>query len=357
MSSASATANSAPEPGAATTVYYTRCPIPTGLGIAVHLGLFDEEFKRDGAVDFKLLQGAAAENPELLKTHFSHQLDNLIRHGGNIPAIWTRSRGAATRVIGLSFVRGPQAVLSLPESGITKPEHLRGKRLLLQRNSGSGLDFQYSTSLRTYEGALRSAGLTLADVTLVEPELSPGPTRNNRTSTGRIQRAWYTDGLIPLIRGEVDVITSRTIGSPAPQLEFLFGLNRVFDLADLPNEAERANNSTPLTLTVDAGFIENHRDIVVRILRRILQAERWALDNHQEAVRFIAREQAVSEQIIEAAFGERLYSSIELDFNETYIAALKDQKDYLLKLGMIEHDFDIDDWLDTSLLAEARVPG
>ena len=335
-----------------TTVYYTRCPIPTGLGIGVHLGLFDQEFGPDSGVDFRLLQ--ASQDAELLKNHFSHQLDNLIRHGGNIPALWTRARGADTRVIGLSFVRGPQAVLSLPESGITRPEHLRGKRLLLQRNHSAQIDFQYSTSRRTYEAALRSAGLSFDDVTLVEPDLTPTATTSNRSSIGRIQRAWYTDGLTPLIRGEVDVITSRTIGSPAPQLEFLFGLNRVFDLADLPDEVQRANNSTPLTLTVDAGFIERHRDVLVRVLRRILEAERWAREHHQDAVRFIAREQAVSEQIVEAAFGERLYDSIALDFNATSIAALKDQKDYLLKLGLIERDIDIDAWIDTSLLDEAR---
>lgn len=336
---------------ATTTVYYTRCPIPTGLGIGVHLGLFDEEFKPGAGVEFRLLQ--ATRDAELQKTHFSHQLDNLIRHGGNIPALWTRARGADTRVIGLSFVRGPQAVLSLPESGITGPADLRGKRLLLQRNNGAQIDFQYATSRRTYEAALASAGLSFDDVILVEPDLTPAVS-GNRSSIGRIERAWYTDGLIPLIRGEVDAITSRTIGSPAPQLEFLFGLKRVFDLADLPDEVRRANNSTPLTLTVDAGFIDRHREVLVRILRRILQAQRWARDNHQEAVRFIAREQAVAEQIVEAAFGDRLYDSIALDFNATSIAALKDQKDYLLQLGLIERDIDIDAWLDTSLLDEAR---
>lgn len=337
----------------ATRVYYTRCPIPTGLGIAVHQGLFEQEFGEDRSVDFQLLQ--ASDDPERLKSHFSHQLDNLIRHGGNIPAIWTRSRGADTKVIGLSFVRGPQAVLSLPDSGITTPADLKGKRLLLQRNNGGQLDFQYATSRRTYEGALRQAGLTFDDVTLVEPDLTPASAgRNNRSGSGAIQRAWYTDGLAPLLRGEVDVITSRTIGSPAPQLEFLFGLSRVFDLLDLPDEVQRANNSTPLTLTVDSGFIEHHRDLLVRILRRILQAERWARDNHQEAVRFIAREQAVSEQVVESAFGTRLYDSIALGFEDSYVAALKNQKDYLLQLGFIENDFEVDDWLDFSLLEEAR---
>src|SRR6218665_3074992 len=155
----------------ATRVYYTRCPIPTGLGIAVHQGLFEEEFGEDHSVDFQLLQASA--DAERLKTHFSHQLNNLIRHGGNIPAIWTKSRGADTKVIGLSFVRGPQAVLSLPDSGIHTPADLKGKRLLLQRNNGGQLDFQYATSRRTYEGALRQAGLTFDDVTLVEPDLTP----------------------------------------------------------------------------------------------------------------------------------------------------------------------------------------
>lgn len=342
------------------TVWYTRCPVPTGLGLAIHLGLLEQEFAGDQAAELRLLQSAT--QPQILQSHFTHTLDNSLRHGGNIPAIWARANGADTKVIGLSFVRGPQTVLALPGSGIRSAADLKGKRLLLQRRPDEDIDFVYATALRTYEQALQSVGLGLDDVVLVEQVIRRRFVADRLSSlatgggactppTGAVGR--YSELLFPLIRGEVDAIASGTIGSPTPQMEFFFGLQRVFDLADLDLPA-RANNSTPLTFAVSRSLIEQHPALLERILLRILQANHWAAGHNEEALRLIAKEQSTAETIASAAFGHDIASSLALDFDAYKIAALKAQKDYLLHLGLLPADFSLDDWLDPRPLQQAQ---
>lgn len=343
-------------------IWYTRCPVPTGLGIALHLGLVEQTFSAADNIQLALLQSAS--DPEILQSHFTHKLDNALRFGGNIPAIFARANGARTKVIGLAFIQGPQTILSRHDSGIRSAADLKGKRLLIQRRPHESIDFVYATALRTYEVALKRAGLTLDDVTLVEQIIERKFIDDRRSSLHGSQATAsssakpdnpgrYTDLVSPLIRGEVDAIASGTIGSPTPQLEFFFGFQRVFDLAELPF-AERANNSTPLTLTVSEALLEQHPDAVDRILATILKANTYAKENPEKTIQFIAREQTTSEAIVQSAFGKTLHESISLDFDDYKITALAEQKKYLLKLGLIPDDFLLTDWLDAAPLARAK---
>src|SRR5262245_4496797 len=108
------------------TLWYTRCPVPTPLGIAAQQGGIEEEFKRDGIV-VRTLQDVT--DPNLRDSHYDHTLANSFRQGGNIPAIWARANGRETRVVGLTWTDEAQVILVRPNSGITKLEHLEGKRL------------------------------------------------------------------------------------------------------------------------------------------------------------------------------------------------------------------------------------
>lgn len=341
------------------TLWYTRCPVPTGLGLAMHLDVLEKTFSPQENFRLALLQSAS--DPAILQAHFTHSLDNAFRFGGNIPAIYARASGADTRVIGLAFVQGPQTVLSRHDSNIRTPADLKGKRLLLQRRPHESIDFVYATALRTYEVALKQAGLTLDDVELVEQIIERkfiddkrSSLHGNRQTQGAAAPGRYTDLVSPLIRGEVDAIASGTIGSPTPQMEFFFGFQRVFDLASLPF-SERANNSTPLTLTVSQALLAQHPDAVERFLLSILRANEFARKNPAQTQQFIAREQTTSEDIVQQAFGDTLADSLQLDFEPYKIAALAAQKNYLLQLGLIPQDFDLTTWLAPEPLARAQV--
>ena len=97
------------------TLWYTRCPVPTPLGIAAQLDWVRKEFARDG-IDVRTLQDES--DPILRDSHFDHTLANSFRQGGNIPAIWARSTGRKTRVLGLSWTDEAQLIFSRPDSKV-----------------------------------------------------------------------------------------------------------------------------------------------------------------------------------------------------------------------------------------------
>ena len=70
------------------TLYYTRCAVPTPLGIAARLGWFTEEFARDG-IDVKVV--VESDNVAAREAHYDHSVDNLFRLGGSIPALWANA--------------------------------------------------------------------------------------------------------------------------------------------------------------------------------------------------------------------------------------------------------------------------
>ena len=74
-------------------IWYTRCPVPTPLGLAARQGLFDQEFKADG-IAIHTLQDTV--DPALRESHYDHRLPHSFRQGGNVPAIWP-AHAALTR--------------------------------------------------------------------------------------------------------------------------------------------------------------------------------------------------------------------------------------------------------------------
>ncbi|WP_438392027.1 ABC transporter substrate-binding protein [Caballeronia sp. DA-9] len=346
-------------------LWYTRCGVPTSFGIAVQRGLFDEEFA-DGAATLTALQDSS--DPVVLQSHFTHAHENLFRHGSNYPAIWAQANGANTRVLGLSFLRGAQTLLALPGSGIIGPADLKGKRLLVPRRSHEQLDHTWANTLRFYDVALRSAGLTLGDVQLVEREVNRPFFVDRRTpdvkgsaasgpAAFRAKRkaGQWSESVLPLIGGEVDVITSGGgIGASSLQYEYLLGLDVVFDLDWVDDDAERANLSTPLVFAVKADLLDAHPELVSRVLYRTLDVEDEARRNPAALVRHIANEQFVPEYLVHQAYGDQVGRNFELDFAPAKIAALRSQVAFLRRIGVIEREIDVDAWLAPAPLEVAR---
>lgn len=339
--------------------WYTRCPVPTGFGIALQDGLLRDEFADDTQVAFRALQEST--DPAVLQSHYTHTQRNSFRHGGNYPAIYAQATGANTRVIGLSFIRSSQTILTLPGSGIESVKDLRGRRLLVTRRPHEAIDHAYWSALRIYETALRSEGLTLNDVEIVERHVSSSyindrlvqKTRHDapepkiqKKSTGS-----WSDTLFPLVRGEVDVITAG--GSGSIQFETQAGLQVVFDLATLPLE-QQANNNSPLVFAVKADLLEQHPELVARVLRRALQAEVSARRNPDAAIRSVALELAQAERLVRHTAGDHFVNNLELDFAPWKIAALKSQAQFLWEKKAIPAPVDVDTWLAPQLLEQVR---
>ena len=96
-------------------IWYTRCPVPTPVGLAVQLGLLDETFAREG---IKLNSIIDSKDRAIRSSHFDHHLNYSFRHGGNVPPIRARSEGNPTRLVGITWTDEFQAIITLPSTGI-----------------------------------------------------------------------------------------------------------------------------------------------------------------------------------------------------------------------------------------------
>ena len=78
------------------TLWYTRCPVPTGLGIAIQQGWLRQAFAAQGTRLESLLE---SDDFAVRESHFSHTLKNSVRHGGSIPAISARANVTSPSVM------------------------------------------------------------------------------------------------------------------------------------------------------------------------------------------------------------------------------------------------------------------
>jgi len=336
-------------------LWYTRCPVPTAFSLAWELGALEREFRTCG-IAWKSLQETG--DPQVIQSHFSHTQEDSFRQGGNIPALWAKSRGAETRLIGLSWVQTPYPILTVPESGILSVSDLKGKRLLVLRHSRErAVDFGRATTLRTYEVALESAGLGLEDVKLIEVEVDrlyvdahkPARTLQNTFS----RRGGYKEAIVSLIRREVDAIALQL--ASGFEIAALIGASMIVDVRALPvAKAARTNNGAPRTLTVSARLADEQPEMVARVVAHLLEAAEWAQSHPREVVRIVARDEHVAEEIIDATYGPGLGHTFGTDLLPENVLALRSQADFLLRHGFLVEDIDFAQWIDPRPLERAR---
>jgi ABC-type nitrate/sulfonate/bicarbonate transport system substrate-binding protein len=329
------------------TLWYTRCPVPTGLGIALQKGWLEDSFRARNTVIKSLRE---SNDKAVRESHFDHTLQNSVRHGGNIPAIWARSVGRETRVLGLSWADEVQLILTLPDSGIKSAKDLVGRRFGLPKWENVQIDFSRAQAIRGLENALRLEGREVADVELVDYVISSGQSDapaeriagvnvfGGRRSGGQARE------VVGLLRGEVDAIFLK--GASAAHLANLFGLHTVIDTGSHPEPLIRSNNGTPRTLTVDQHLIDNHFDAAVRIVEQVINAEEWAWAHPEETRQFLARESNSSEFWVAAAYGTDAHLRLRTNLDELSITALQDFTTFLHRWQFIPNAVDVRSWID-----------
>lgn len=336
------------------TIWFTRCPVPTATGLAYKLGWLTDEFAQDG-IAVETLQ----DNRQLGRHHYDHKLPQLIREGGNILALAARAQGSESRLVGLTWIDEWQTILVRPDSGITKPEHLKGKRLALPDWTNHelpdhlrGSSIARGMSLQGYRGALHSVGLTFDDVELVEvPSNRRNPTRDGEENTNDgLRNLW--SGLDYLASGKVDAVYVK--GASAVDAAKAAGAVVGIDLDALDDPKYRVNNGTPRPITVHKDLIENHFDELVRFLAQTLRAADWAADNQQKVHEILQGETRGSSTSVVEAYRNDFHKKLHPDLSAQRLSWFESQKKALWLHGFLEHDFDFESWVDHRPLAAAH---
>lgn len=336
------------------TLWYTRCGVPTSFGVAMHHGWIGQRLAADGTRIESLKE---SPDPTVRASHFDHSLPNSVRYGGASPAIWARSTGRETRLIGLTVTRSSQFILAAPDSSLNSVADLKGKRFGLPRWHNQPIDFIRATALRNLENALHAHSLTLDDVELVEYPVGarfadeamhriPGTQAfGPRTLPGKNAE------VLALIRGEVDAIYLH--GAHAGSLSEALQLKLLLDVGTLPDAEHWAHNDNPVLLTVDAHLLEQHLDSAVSVVEQILRAEQWGRNHALELRQIAAHEVNTSEYWIWKSYGEE---GLQLHTNlaEPSLQAVQDFTDFLLRHNFIDSRVDVQNWIDPRPLELAR---
>lgn len=305
-------------------LFYTRCPAPTATGVTVGLGTLAERLREKHDVRLQALQDVTDE--ELRRRHFDHGITNLIREGGNIPAIWAYSNGAPSRLIGITWLDEYQAIVTMPGTGINGAAALEGRRVAVPAGPGSIIDVARISTIRGFERALSTAGLSLNAVEFVDTAARPpisGP-----ASDGRGEH--YDDELDLLASGQVDAVWLKGAAGVAAVQER--GLVEVLRIDQHPDPLVRVNNGTPRTVTVRQEMIDDHPDLVNTYLETVTEGPLRLSDDRARLWDVLAKETHQSP------------------------AALQQQADFLFAEGFIPNRVNVREWATTArdpLLADA----
>lgn len=327
-------------------LWYTRCPVPTPLGLASQLGWFLDEFKGDGIGVFTLQE---ADQVSLRESHYDHHLTNSFRQGGNVPAIWARARTldtTSTRVIGLNWIDEYQGVITLPGTGIHWVGDLKDRRVGLPRHN-IVIDHGRAGALRGFLVTLETAGLSHKDVEFIDITVDRGGRPFQDTAS---RHGGYGDLFVALRAGLVDAIFVK--GARGLEATQQAGARIIFDLRNHPDPVARANNGAPRPITVDETLLRTRPDIVKRFLARIEEVGSWAAAHPAETIAYVSRETHSSEDWVRKAYGSDLHLRQDTHLNEGAINALEAYKNFLFQWGFIERNFSVADWIDPTPLAD-----
>ncbi len=335
-------------------LWYSRGTHPSPLGLAAQLGWFLDEFRDDGIRVFTV-QGS--DDPQMREAHLDHHLRHAVRQGGNVAAIWARSRGVGTRVVALSWIDEFQGILSRPDDTVRDLSDLRGRRLGLPV-CDTYVDSTRAEALHGLLVALQTAGLAPSDAEFVDvPADRYLPHASDAQPWGPFGE--YSRQIGALLRREVDVVYVK--GARGLQAARAAQARILMDLRQHPDPAAHVHTGTPRPITVDQALLEEYPEVVARFLARVVAAGPWAARHPGETVAYLARETRSSEALVREAYGEDVHLHIGSNLDQRSVQALESHMRFLLDWGFIASPIDVQAWIDpaplTAALARVNSPG
>jgi ABC-type nitrate/sulfonate/bicarbonate transport system substrate-binding protein len=336
-------------------VWYTVCPVPSAISIALARGDIQSNFAGSGAT---LSNVRTHPDRDIRESHYDQTQRNLFREGGNIPPLWSRSLGRDVRLLGVTWVDHFSALVALPGSGIRTVGDLRGKKLGLVNRPNDRIDFTRATQLRGYLTALKAGNVSRNDVTFVDltyqkPLVAERPEAQALSSSAfGINGVWERQSYLlrALLEGTVDALYLTAQGI---EIKALAEAGIIYDASASLDPVDRVSNLTPITLTVKGELLESHPEIAAEYVAANLRTARWARANPTDAARYVGRDTAIPEEVVQLAYPGAV-SALETSLDPHLLDLLDVQKRFLLEEGFIPNDFAIADYVAAGPLARAR---
>jgi len=315
------------------TIWFSRCPVPTALGIAAQRGWLAAAF---ASCDIAVRSLQSASSAPIPDGHFTHAVPGLIREGGNVPALWARSTGSPTRLIGLSWIEERQAIIVRRDHDVHGSEWLAGLRIAVPRRRGTAIDFWRAMALSGFSGALRSQGLSLNDAAHVDVDAS-------------VDAPEWEPELQALRDGRVDAVYVKGAQGveAAEEVDAMCGL----DLDTLPDRRFRVNNGTPRPLTVHQQLLDERPDLFARFLSVLVAVPAWAESNAEELTRALGAETGAGTRAVGTAY---VRPNFRLSLSGDHIDLLAQQEQFLWEQGILPARVDIATWIDAEPLKAAQ---
>lgn len=351
-------------------VWYTICPVVCPSHIALQKNWLQQEFAGDG---IKLSHISTLPHSDW-ESHFSHRLPYMFREGGNIPPIWARSKGEVNKLIGLVWVDERQSILVAKDSEIKTIADLKGKSVALPRRKSNLIDFRCAMAKKAFIMALKAYGLSEKDVHWVDipvnvPDIATEKEASCKTSDKGWKIASKTGWEVPQ-QPEVEALRSGVVDAIFASagneviIERLGAARIIYEVGRHPDWRFRVNINYPYVITVSTTLAKEHPDLVIRWLKVLIKAGLWAKKNPNEVASIEAQAieaQAIGAQVDSGLSNDELrdylggdfHKALVPDLSEQGIAALEMEKDFLMKHGFINNDFDVRGWVDRSFLDEA----
>ncbi|MEJ0001400.1 MAG: hypothetical protein WDO13_21055 [Verrucomicrobiota bacterium] len=326
--------------------YSINSDAPTLSALARRLNFLQEEF--DSEPD---LQAIVRHRGFTGITEWAYEDRFWLRDEDHVPAIWGRAKGVDSRLVALAWLEGTYPVVALAAAGIRSVADLKSKRLGIVRDKNSLLDSGYARQLKIYTTMLSTARLTLHDVELVTIERAKVNPPVFSTKATKILAAQETGKDIAerLQRNEFDAIAVDSAADVARHVS----IRILYDTVSHPDFLARAHPGVLHGLVVSGPLLRERRDLVVRVLARLLKAAHWARTYPQDVVTKLAEGYDVHPDTLTRKY-QNLSQGIQIDLGIQKILSLKAQRNFLLRHRLIEKDFDIDPWIDHGPLTEAH---
>lgn len=338
--------------------YYTNCPLISCSNVDQEIGWVKEELKKIG-IEYKYLR-STVENDWY--PHYVHNLDNLLRVGGAFPAIHVQADIRRTRLVGLTHVYEGGCMMVRAKDPVYRMQDLKGKKIGVSKSMNViKNDWWRVQELQGIEAMLRVNNMTWDDIQVVDfpypddwydkPEML---TPINNPSELWLKRDIKHDlGFRPLenalLKGEVDGIYTQSKVFQHLQ-EATGNLKAVEDLSRYPDWTLQGAN-VPATFTVSDVVCEKHPEVVVAILKGLIKVGRWA-NEHKHAAAVILNK---GTYYLDAEDTYRGIKDVDLvpSLSPLNLAATEVNKDFMLRYGFIENDFDVQAWAAPEFLEKA----